>query len=347
MTPQELRQIDPQAFAHPRDQTAAAALARVPLLPSLLQQVSRFQAEKYMRASMMYNGILLGPRQLPSLWRMVNDVAERLGMPLPTAYVTGEGGVNAFAFGMHRHTIGLTSDLVDLMNDRELEAIIAHELAHILCQHMLFRQVGLTLTRGTDWLAPLLKFSPAALNTSFALAYFSWCRAAEYTADRAALLVLDDPEALASCLSRLAGVPRRFAAEFDPRQFAEQVEEYASEETFWSKIVTWDLGLLRTHPEPTKRAAAVLTWAESEDYRKIRRGDFVRRFTADHSKSLQIDGIRYCPLCNNPVGDEEVCSYCTLDQDPQAQSSCRHGHRVSRRWNYCLACGEALDSVEA
>jgi Zn-dependent protease with chaperone function len=291
----------------------------------------------------MHNGIQLGPRQLPSLWRMVHSVAERFGMPAPLAYVTGEGGANAFAFGVHRHSIGLTSGLIDLMSDRELEAIIAHELGHVMCQHMLYRQVGVTLSRGTtELLAPFARLSPAALNGSFAIAFMCWSRAAEYTADRAALLMLRDAEALASCLSRLAGVPRRFAEEFDPRQFAEQVAEYEQEATFWSTVVTWDLGLLRTHPEPAKRAVAVLEWADSEEYRRILAGHFPTRFESEHALRPRMAGVRECPLCHSPVGDQQTCPYCTLALDPSRQSHCRRGHLVSVGWKFCLACGEPL-----
>jgi len=343
MSTRPLSMIDPSAFAHPLDQQASAALAKVPLLPDLLTQASRLRAERTFRALMMYNGIRLGPRQLPSLWRMVNDVAERFGMSLPSSYVTGDRGANAFAFGLHDHSIALTADLVDLMSDRELEAIIAHELAHILCQHMLYRQVGLALTDGaSDWVGGLLKLSPAMLRASIAVAFFSWSRAAEYSADRAALFVLDDAEALASCFSRLAGVPRRFASEFDPRQFAKQVEEYKQEETVWSRVVTWDLGLLRTHPEPTRRAAAVLEWADSDDFRRIRNGDFPVR-APDRASHIEIPGMRNCPLCKNLVGDDPTCSVCGLDQDPQRQSTCHAcGYLVSEDWTYCTTCGHTL-----
>lgn len=232
-----ISQIHPKAFAHPSDLKALATLEKVPFLPTALRQVAKINIEEKFRAEQMYNSIQLGPRQFPSLWRMISEVAERFGVQEPDAYVSGRGGVNAFAFGLNTHSIILTSRLVDLMTDRELEAIIAHELAHILCQHMLYRNVGLALVSGS--LPSLTKLAPAALiKDGTVRAFMRWSRAAEYSADRAALLILRDPEALAMCMGRLAGIPHRFVSEFDPRRFAEQVKEYEEKASFWSKVVT-------------------------------------------------------------------------------------------------------------
>lgn len=338
-----LSQIHPSAFAHPYDKKATASLEKVPLLPSLLKGIAKLRVEEWFRAYYMHNGMLLGPRQLPSVWRMVNQVAERFGMPSPTSYVSREGSPNAFVFGLEEHSLVLTTELVDLMSDRELEAIVAHELAHILCQHMLYRKVGLTLTtRATEMLAPITRLSPVALDSAFKLLLLAWSRSAEYTADRAALLLLQDPEALASCLSRLAGVPKRLLHEFDPRHYVEQIERYEEQASTWSRIVTWDVAALRTHPEPTKRASAILQWAESDDYRRILAGHFTTRFDVEREERIAIEGLASCVLCGSPVGDQATCPQCGLDQDPTHQKRCVNDHPASLDWAFCQACGEAL-----
>ncbi|MEM9597580.1 MAG: M48 family metallopeptidase, partial [Acidobacteriota bacterium] len=214
----DLHQMHPRAFAHPLDRKAMDALASVPVLPTLIKKVRHLQFEKKFRAMQTHRSVELGSHQLRSLWLMVQKTAERLGMNPPRAYVTSQGGINAFAFGVQEFSILLTSELVDLMNDRELEAIIAHELAHVLCEHMLYRQVGLALC--SEAFAPLTAIAPAAVvKAGISHALLSWYRSSEYTADRAALLALGDPEVIASCMARLAGVPRRYHHEFDASQF--------------------------------------------------------------------------------------------------------------------------------
>lgn len=334
----QFSQIHPRAFTHPSDRRATTAFEQVPLLPELLKKISQLKIEETFRAHHMYNSIQIGPRQLPSLWRMVHEVAERLCIPAPKTYVSRQGGTNAFAFGRNTHSIILTSGLVDMMTDRELQGIIAHEMGHILCQHMLYMGVGLALSNKA---MPLTKVLPG-LEESLMGLFFAWFRAAEYSADRAALLILEDPEPLAQALSRLAGVPRRFEAEYDLRLFVEQVKNYDEEATLWSKVVTFGMGLFLTHPEPAKRVGALLEWAESEEYRAILSGRYLTRFEAEALEQVQIEGLRSCRLCNKPVGQASVCSGCGLVQDPRQQQICPNGHASGIDWKFCKACGADL-----
>jgi Zn-dependent protease with chaperone function len=332
-------QIHPLAFAHPSDKKASSAFAQIPLLPELLKKVSQFGVEERFRAHHMYNSVQLGPRQFPSIWRMVNEVAERLCIPAPRTYISRQGEANAFAFGKKSYSIVLTSELVDLMSDRELLGIIAHEMGHILCEHMLYMDVGLALTSGT--LPALTRFLPG-LEESISGLFYSWFRAAEYSADRAALLILEDPEPLALCLSRLAGVPKRLEpGEFDLRLFVEQVKDYHEEATLWSKFVTLGMGAFLTHPEPAKRVGAILEWAESTEYRTIISGRYLTRFEAEAGARVQIAGVQSCPSCGRAVGQAPVCE-CGLVQDPRQQQLCPMGHVNGIDWKFCVACGAEL-----
>ncbi len=343
----DLKQIHPRAFAHPLDSAAIDVLGGLPVLPGLVKKLRHFKFEKKFRAVQMHRSIEIGAHQLPTLWRMVNGAAERLGMPSPRAYVTAQGGINAFAFGVQDFSILLTSELIDLMNDRELEAIIAHELAHVLCEHMLYRQVGLALCN--EAFLPLTKVAPAALlQMGAAHALLSWYRASEYTADRAALLALGDPEVIASVMARLAGIPRRFQAEFDPMQFLAQARRFDEEEedSFWSKLVKWDIEAFMTHPEPVKRAAAILDWAESDDYRNIVAGNYWTWFDEKAHQEIQIQGVQSCALCRSAIGEQEICPQCHLDQNPEHQQLCAKGHLNGISWKFCRTCGQPL-GVEA
>lgn len=337
-------QIHPNAFCHPADRQATDKLRKVPLLPDVLRTVSRLKVEQEVRAHFMFHSIELGSRQLPSLWRMVHEVAEMLCIPPPDVFVSGEGGPNAFAFGVERHTVVLTNSLVDMMTDKELQAIITHEMAHILCQHMLFRQVGLALVGSTA--GQLAKLLPSRLvSGSLIRLIFAWYRAAEYSADRAALIVLDDPEPLVSCLARLSGLPRRFASEFDLRSFAMQVEVFEARSNLWSRFLTLNMSSLSSHPEPARRAVDILEWARSEEYRRIRDGQFLTRMEGEADEQVQIDGVKSCSLCGRPVGEREVCPGCDLPQDPALQLRCPRGHLSAAYWKFCKSCGTAITEV--
>lgn len=341
MDRERIGQIHPNAFCHPADRQASEALSKVPLLPEALRLVSRLQVEEQVRAHFLFHSIQLGPKQIRSIWLMVHEVAESFGMPPPDVYISGEGGANAFAFGVERHTMVLTGSLVDMMTDRELRAIVTHEMGHMLCQHMLYRHVGLALAGSAA--SQLVKLLPSRLvNESLSRALYAWYRSAEYSADRAALLVLDDPEPLASCLGRLAGLPKRFAKEFDLRVFADQVNVFESSATPWTRFVTFDLGAFSSHPEPARRAVAILEWARSEEYQRIRAGDFLTRMEGEAGEVLKIEGVQSCELCGRPVGEKPICRYCQLPRDPALQTHCRHGHVNAAAWKFCKSCGNPL-----
>ena len=342
MSPIQFSQIHPRAFAHPYDRRATSAFESVPLFPDLLKKVGQLGFEEKLRAHHMLNSIQLGPNQLPSLWRCINEVAERLAIPAPHAYLTRRGGVNAFAFGRHTHSIVLTTELVNMMTDREIEGIIAHELGHILCEHMLYMGVGLTLTSGALPTLGLPKLMLPIVQDALSAAFFKWFRAAEYSADRAAVLILDDPEPLARALCRLAGLPARLEDEFEIGLFVDQVNAYDEEATWWSKIVTFGMDAFLTHPEPAMRVGAIQEWARSEEFRTIRGGSYLTKFEVEAGKPVQIEGIRSCPLCNVPVGLASECPNCELPQDLSQHQLCPRGHVNGINWKFCKACGAQL-----
>lgn len=336
----QFSQIHPRAFAHPSDQKATRSFEQVPFFPDLLRKVSEIGVEKRFRAHHMYHSLEVNKHQMPTIWRMVCDVSDKLGIQPPRTYITRQGGINAFAFGKHSHSIVLTTELVEMMSDEELKGVIAHEMGHILCQHMLFMDVGLALTSGT--MPPLTKLVPG-LEETVASLFFAWFRAAEYSADRAALLILEDPDPLVGCLTRLAGVPRRFEHEFDPRQFTEQVSKYEEEEAnLWTKIITFGMGAFLTHPEPAKRVGAILDWSKSEQYRSIVSGYYLTRFEVEAQERIRIEGVASCPACGKTVGQLAVCPNCDLNQDPKYQQRCPRGHVNGSDWRFCIACGATL-----
>ena len=69
----------------------------------------------------------------PRLYRIVENLAITTGMPMPKVYIINDPAPNAFATGRDpRHAIvGATTGLLDMMSDRELEAVMAHEIGHV------------------------------------------------------------------------------------------------------------------------------------------------------------------------------------------------------------------------
>jgi heat shock protein HtpX len=93
--------------------------------------------------------------QLPRLYAVMERLAAKANIPVPKLYVVPEEAPNAFATGRNpRHaSVAVTQGLLELMNDEELEGVIAHELSHVRNYDILISSVAATLAGAITWIA--------------------------------------------------------------------------------------------------------------------------------------------------------------------------------------------------
>ncbi|MGH9742690.1 MAG: zinc metalloprotease HtpX [Candidatus Acidiferrum sp.] len=93
--------------------------------------------------------------QLPRLYAVMERLAAKANIPVPKLYVVPEQAPNAFATGRNpQHaSVAVTQGLLDLMNDDELEGVIAHELSHVRNYDILISSVAATLAGAITWIA--------------------------------------------------------------------------------------------------------------------------------------------------------------------------------------------------
>jgi heat shock protein HtpX len=93
--------------------------------------------------------------QLPRLYAVMERLAAKANIPVPRLYVVPEAAPNAFATGRNpRHaSVAVTQGLLELMNDDELEGVIAHELSHVRNYDILISSVAATLAGAITWIA--------------------------------------------------------------------------------------------------------------------------------------------------------------------------------------------------
>src|ERR1700730_11523462 len=93
--------------------------------------------------------------QAPRLYAVMERLAAKGGLPVPKLYVIPEAAPNAFATGRNpRHaSVAVTEGLLELMNDDELEGVIAHELSHVRNYDILISSVAATLAGAITWIA--------------------------------------------------------------------------------------------------------------------------------------------------------------------------------------------------
>lgn len=93
--------------------------------------------------------------QLPRLYAVMERLAAKANIPVPKLYVVPDQAPNAFATGRNpRHaSVAVTEGLLQLMNDDELEGVIAHELSHVRNYDILISSVAATLAGAITWIA--------------------------------------------------------------------------------------------------------------------------------------------------------------------------------------------------
>lgn len=93
--------------------------------------------------------------QLPRLYTVMERLAAKSNIPVPKLYVVPEQAPNAFATGRNpsHASVAVTEGLLQLMNDDELEGVIAHELSHVRNYDILISSVAATLAGAITWIA--------------------------------------------------------------------------------------------------------------------------------------------------------------------------------------------------
>src|SRR5229473_1125257 len=93
--------------------------------------------------------------QLPRLYAVMERLAAKANLPVPKLYVVPDAAPNAFATGRNPHhaSVAVTEGLLQLMNDDELEGVIAHELSHVRNYDILISSIAATLAGAITWIA--------------------------------------------------------------------------------------------------------------------------------------------------------------------------------------------------
>jgi len=266
--------ISAQGFAHPADRAAVAALGAVPMLDRVTKKLSELAWERKLRQLMLGTSVRLGDDQLPAVWAEQRRCASILDIEAcPKLYVTQFPVGNAVTIGTSEPMTLVMSGLVASYDHDELQAVLAHEMGHVLANHVglttVFELVKLLL-RGVLRTGPLVGIPLRAIY----YALLEWSRAAELTADRAAAITTGDPMLVCRTLMRLAGGP---IAGLDLDAFIAQATEYQAEGDpyarylrFWSEIGT-------THPFPVRRVKELVSWVAAGEYDHQVSGGYLRK----------------------------------------------------------------------
>src|SRR6202035_3468555 len=98
--------------------------------------------------------------QLPRLYEVMERLAGKAGLPVPRLYVIPEAAPNAFATGRNpsHASVAVTQGILEMMNDDELEGVIAHELSHVRNYDILTSSIAATIAGAITYLASMARW---------------------------------------------------------------------------------------------------------------------------------------------------------------------------------------------
>ncbi len=226
----------------------------------------------------MYNAQQVDETSAPQFYRMVAELAQKAGLPMPKVYLIQEDAPNAFATGRNpdHAAVAATTGILRVLTERELRGVMAHELAHVKHRDILISTVSATMAGAISMLANFAMFfggrgsdgRPANPIASIAvmllaplaasLIQMAISRAREFEADRGGAEISGDPQALASALQKI----QRYAQGI-PMEAAERHPETA-QMMIMNPLSGGGLrGLFSTHPATEERVARLMEMAQN------------------------------------------------------------------------------------
>jgi heat shock protein HtpX len=224
----------------------------------------------------MYNAQEVDEQSAPGLYRMIRELSQNAGLPIPRVYVIDEAQPNAFATGRdpEHAAVAATTGIMNLLSERELRGVMAHELAHVKHRDTLISTISATIAGAISSIAQFgMLFSggdrergvhPAVALLIMILApiaamliQMAISRSREFEADRGGAEISGDPRALAAALEKIHNYANQI-----PLQAAELHPETAQMMIINPLSAQGIQGLFSTHPQTEQRVARLMEMAQ-------------------------------------------------------------------------------------
>src|SRR5690349_12494802 len=209
------------------------------LIAGVMNFVSYFFSDKIALA--MYRAQPVTREQLPRVYQIVERLTQRVGLPMPKIYVIPSESPNAFATGRNpQHaSVAVTEGILNLLNDEEMEGVLAHELGHVRNRDILISSIAATIAGAITYFAEIARWGMifggyerdrdsrggggfAALfmlilaPVAAMLIQLAVSRSREYQADETGAHFTGNPYALASALAKLDAYSKRLPLQATP-----------------------------------------------------------------------------------------------------------------------------------
>jgi Zn-dependent protease with chaperone function len=257
-------------FMHPWDVKATAALKAVPGFDKVIAKIIEYSFERIYYLENVADNVRVTEDMFPKLNRYLEWGCKILGVAKPEFYVSLDPSYNAYTYGHTKPFIVITSSLLNLLDEQEKMFVICHELGHIKCEHVLYTLVAENIAVLLEMFGKVTLGIGSLLGAGLALPLLDWYRKAELSADRAALLAVQDPKVAMRTFMKLAGGAESLIADMDQAAFLRQIRTYEDRDVSnldraYKLLIT----IFRTHPFPIMRAKHLDMWIGDGGFSKV------------------------------------------------------------------------------
>lgn len=225
----------------------------------------------------MYNAQEVDEQTAPQFYRMIRELAGNANLPMPRVYIIDEAQPNAFATGRdpQHAAVAATTGIIDILSEREMRGVMAHELAHVKHRDTLISTISATVAGAISSIAQFgMLFAgnrdgergvhPAVALLIMILApiaamliQMAISRSREFEADRGGAEISGEPRALAAALQKIHDYARRI-----PLETADQHPETAQMMIINPLSGDGIRGLFSTHPQTEERIERLMQMAQ-------------------------------------------------------------------------------------
>ena len=134
--------VNPRDFIHENDSKALNALKSIPGFDQFVKAFMKVYNEPSMKILNMSSKVRLSEEQCPRIYNLLVPICEKFSIPVPELYLELDRSPNAYTSGDTTIFITVTTGLLELMSDEEIQAVLAHECGHIVCHHVLYQHTS-------------------------------------------------------------------------------------------------------------------------------------------------------------------------------------------------------------
>jgi Zn-dependent protease with chaperone function len=329
--------LDPAVLQHPYDRAALGALQKVPGLDIVVRKFIELFPERVAYIQNVAQTVRATRNQCPQLYTQLREACAILDVREPELYVAQHPVPNAATSGHDHPYIIVTTGLLDLLDEDEVLAVIAHELGHIKSGHVLYK----TMARGMSFLLTIVGDLTLGIGRligrTLEATLLEWDRQSEFTADRSSLVVVQNPQVMLSLMMKLAGGTLFQRDQMDAQEFLKQADLYEEVDSrLLDRVYKMMLVAPINHPLTIVRAREIMNWSESREYKDILEG----RYPHTDGRGFE----------ENQTGNSKTDGTKTSQPSPSSSSTfngtalvrCPHCNREQANRRFCSLCGEAI-----